>query len=311
MDTFDEFSFLAAQAAELDDLSVPEVHRLELPLDDGRTLSALRWGTAAPAVLFLHGGGLNAHTWDTTILSLGLPALAVDLAGHGDSSWRSDATYTGRLLAGDLVTALETWTDQRPLVVVGQSLGGLTGAALAAARPDLVSHLVLVDITPTVAGSPATAELGAFFAGPTDWASRDELVERALSFGLGGDPAQAARGVFHNSRVRADGRVQWKHHFAHLAAGFVDAPSAASTPATEAATALAQAPAAEGWADLEAVTGDILLIRGDSGYVSPALVDELHTRLPHVQVQTLTAGHNVQEYAPRELAAVIGEVVAR
>ncbi|MGL1386213.1 alpha/beta fold hydrolase, partial [Vibrio parahaemolyticus] len=89
----------------------------------------------------------NAHTWDTTLLHLGVPALALDLAGHGDSSWREDAAYVGRVLAPDVAAALEAWTD-RPQVVVGQSLGGLTAAALAASRPDLVAQVVIVDITP-------------------------------------------------------------------------------------------------------------------------------------------------------------------
>ncbi len=36
-------------------------------------------------MVFLHGGGQNAHTWDTVILGLGVPALAIDLPGHGRS----------------------------------------------------------------------------------------------------------------------------------------------------------------------------------------------------------------------------------
>ena len=113
-------------------------------------------------------------------------------------------------------------------MLVGQSLGGLTAAAVAASRPDLVREVVVVDITPGISRSGGPAQLREFFAGPTDWASRDELVERALSFGLGGSPAAAAaRGVFHNSRVRPDGRVEWKHHFAHLANALSTSPELA------------------------------------------------------------------------------------
>src|SRR5690606_26306116 len=127
--------------------------------------------------------GLNAHTWDTTILALGLPALAIDLPGHGDSSWRDDTAYVARMLAPDVAIGLDAWTD-RPQVVVGQSLGGLTGAALAASRPDLVRRLVVVDITPGVDPNAGPTQVRDFFAGPADWASRDELVDRALQFGL-------------------------------------------------------------------------------------------------------------------------------
>ncbi len=211
-----EFSYLPAQAEALG-VPLPPVERLTLPLADGRTLSALRFGSEAPRVTLLHGAGLNAHTWDTTTLALQQPLLAIDLAGHGDSSWRDDVDYTPRTLARDVAAAIEAWTTQ-PQLVVGQSLGGLTGAALAASRPDLVSEVIIIDITPGIDVTAGPAALREFYAGPTDFASRDELVDKAISLGFGGTRPETERGVFLNTRVRADGRVEWKHHFAHLAA---------------------------------------------------------------------------------------------
>lgn len=298
----DEFSFLPAQAAGLD-RPVPPVARVDLTLDDGRRLSGLRWGDAPPAVTLLHGAGLNAHTWDTTLLHLGLPALALDLAGHGDSSWRDDAAYVARVLAPDIATALEKWTAA-PQVLVGHSLGGLTAAAVAASRPDLVSRLVVVDITPGVDPSAGPAQIRAFFAGPTDWASRDELVERALSFGLGGSPEAAARGVFLNSRVRPDGRVEWKHHFAHLAAAAANAGADPSTP-----DAVRAVLADTGWDDLAAVRAPLTLVRGERGFVTIPDAENLTRRVPDAEVRTLGTGHNVQEEDPAGLAAVIRGVV--
>lgn len=302
MSVRDEFSFLPAQAAGLD-RPVPPVTRVDLTLDDGRRLSGLRWGDAPPAVTFLHGAGLNAHTWDTTLLHLGLPALALDLAGHGDSSWREDAAYVARVLAPDVVTALEAWTDG-PQVLVGHSLGGLTAAAVAASRPDLVSRLVVVDITPGVDPSAGPAEIRAFFAGPTDWASRDELVERALSFGLGGSPEAAARGVFLNSRERPDGRVEWKHHFAHLAAAAANGGADTSTP-----DAVRAVLASTGWDDLAGVRAPLTLVRGERGFVTVPDAEELARRVPGAEVRTLATGHNAQEEDPAGLAAVIRSIV--
>lgn len=302
MSVRDEFSFLPAQAAGLD-RPLPAVARVDLTLDDGRRLSGLRWGDAPPAVTLLHGAGLNAHTWDTTLLHLGLPALALDLAGHGDSSWREDAAYVARVLAPDVVTALEAWTDG-PQVLVGHSLGGLTAAAVAASRPDLVSRLVVVDITPGVDPSAGPAQIRAFFAGPTDWASRDELVERALTFGLGGSPEAAARGVFLNSRVRPDGRVEWKHHFAHLAAAAANAGADTSTP-----DAVRAVLASTGWDDLAGVRAPLTLVRGERGFVTVPDAEELARRVPVAEVRTLATGHNAQEEDPAGLAAVIRSIV--
>ena len=194
-DPIDEFSFLAEQAADAGITApLPRGERVAVDLPDGRTLSALRYGDGPPVVTFLHGAGLNAHTWDTTILALGIPALAVDLPGHGDSSWRDDLAYVARPLAADVIVGMDAWTDG-PQLVVGQSLGGLTAAAVAASRPDLVRELVVIDITPGIDPNGGASQIRQFFAGPTDWASREELVERALSFGLGGSPKAAARGV--------------------------------------------------------------------------------------------------------------------
>lgn len=294
----DEFSFLPAQAVDLG-VALPAVERVQLPLADGRTLSALRWGDAPPAVTVLHGAGLNAHTWDTTLLHLGLPALALDLPGHGDSSWRDDAAYVARVLAPDVIAALEAWTT-RPQVLVGHSLGGLTATAVAASRPDLVERLLIVDITPGIDPSGGPAQLRAFFAGPTDWASRDELVDRALSFGLGGSREAAARGVFHNSRIRADGRVEWKHHFAHLAAAAANADAGTTTP-----DAVRAVLASTGWDDLAQVRRPVTLLRGERGFVSSADADALLRRAPGADVRVLPTGHNAQEEDPAGLAAAI------
>ncbi|GAA1946780.1 alpha/beta hydrolase [Microbacterium deminutum] len=314
----DEFSFLAEQAAEAGiDRPAPRGERLTLTLPDGRTLSALRYVPAtssgspaagSPVVTFLHGAGLNAHTWDTTILSLGLPAIAIDLPGHGDSSWRTDAAYVARVLASDVAAGMDAWTDGRQ-VLVGQSLGGLTAAAVAASRHDLVRELVVIDITPGIDPNAGPTQIREFFAGPTDWATRDELVDRALAFGLGGSRSAAERGVFFNSRIRPDGRVEWKHHFAHLAAAMNAAPAG---PATEPSQdALAAVLGGAGWQDLAAAQAPITLIRGDRGYVTEADAAQFRERVPAASIITVSSGHNVQEEQPVDLGARLRELTGK
>lgn len=295
-----EFSFLPAQATELGVPTAPPVRRLTRPIAGGLALSALEYGDAAsgtypaPTVVFLHGAGLNAHTWDATALSLGQPALAIDLPGHGDSSWREDADYAARTNAAAIAEALPLWAPH-PVTLIGQSLGGLTAAALTAAHPELVSRLVIVDITPGVTGGEGAAGMRAFFAGATVWASREELVDHALAFGLGGSRGSAQRGVYLNSRVRDDGRVEWKHHFARLAHDLRDTAGTAGTDAL----------GDGGWDDLAAVRAPITLIRGTRGFISDAALGEFQAHVPTADVVEVATGHNVQEEAATGLARII------
>lgn len=294
-DDIDEFSFLPEQAVEIGRTGpLPAARRLARALPDGRILSALRYGTEPPTITLLHGAGLNAHTWDTTALALDAPLLALDLPGHGDSSWREDADYSPHSLAADVALALDAWTD-RPQVLVGHSLGGLTAAAVAAVRPDLVRRLVIIDITPGVDPNAGPRQVREFFAGPTDWETRDELVDRALAFGLGGSRTAATRGVVQNSRVRPDGRVEWKHHFAHLAA-------AASAGAPDTVRTVLPA---SGWDDIASVRSPITLVRGNRGYVTEADAAEFARRLPDGSVVTVRAHHNVHEEDPAALAELL------
>lgn len=309
-DPIDEFSFLAEQAADVGITApLPRGERVAVDLPDGRTLSALRYGDGPPVVTFLHGAGLNAHTWDTTILALGLPALAVDLPGHGDSSWRDDLAYVARPLAADVIVGMDAWTDG-PQLVVGQSLGGLTAAAVAASRPDLVRELVVIDITPGIDPNGGASQIRQFFAGPTDWASREELVERALSFGLGGSPKAAARGVYFNSRMRPDGRVEWKHHFARLANMMSADPEAAQAQDAK-QDAVSAVLGESGWQDLAGVTVPLTLIRGDHGYVTEADAAAFAEHLPEASVIVVPTGHNVQEEIPLPLGTMLRERVGK
>jgi len=292
-----EFRYLPGQAAALG-TAVPAATRIALTLPDGRTLSALRFGDGSPEVTLLHGAGLNGHTWDTVVLLLDRPALVIDLAGHGDSSWREDADYSPASLAADVSAALARWTDA-PQILVGHSLGGLTAAAVAARHPELVRELILVDIVPGLDTDAAPAVLREFYA-TTDFASRDEAVDRAQAFGFGGTRPDTERGVFFNTRVRDDGRVEWKHHFAHIIGHAFDALQIANI-----------APGGDPWSDLLSADQPVTLIRGDRGFLQDSDVAEFERRLPAASVITVEAGHNVQETAPSSISSPITEALAR
>ena len=105
-------------------------------------LHVLRAGQG-PTLLLLHGIGASATAWSAQMERLGgeFTCLAPDLPGYGDSP---DPTGTGLgAIAADVADVL----DGQPAHVLGVSFGALTALALARARPELVTSLVLADAT--------------------------------------------------------------------------------------------------------------------------------------------------------------------
>ncbi len=292
----DEFRFLPSDAQRVGRTTpLPAVERISTPVGDGRQLSGLRFGAPdAPQFVTLHGAGLNAHSFDPGLLALDQPALSLDLPGHGRSDWRADADYRPDHLAADVVTALEQFAPD-PVTLVGHSLGGLTAALVASALPDLVHHLVIVDITPGISPQGDAGSVTEFITGQRDFGSVDEIVDRAIRFGIGSDRASLTRGVALNTRRRPDGRLEWTHHLAHLD----------RLPAGDPADPQPYAPI---WASLQSLDIPITLIRAESGMVSEPLAAEWREHLPGSSVITLAGPHNLHEAAPRELAAVLRDL---
>src|SRR5271167_1147636 len=122
-DEYDEFGLLRENAAEWDlpFTGQPVVSRGSFTLPSGQALSYLRWGEGEPELVFLHGGAQNAHTWDTVVLALGRPAVAVDLPGHGHSDGGPEGSISIGTNGGDLATVV---AELAPAArgVVGMSL---------------------------------------------------------------------------------------------------------------------------------------------------------------------------------------------
>jgi len=286
MQGIDEFGYLAEEAEEVGAAGpLPEVRRVSAATRGG-AVSALLWG-AAPRLTLLHGAGLNAHTWDSTLLRLGRPAIAFDLPGHGDSAWRDDFDYGPRTNAAAIAEALDRLAPGVPQDVVGQSLGGTTAIALLEARPEAVRSIVLVDVSPGLRPGDATS-VREFLAGPLVFDSRDQIVDYAVATGIGTDREKLARGVVLNTRIRDDGKVVFKHHLA--------APPEGASLSLD---------FSDLWAPLESSRVPILLVRGTRGFLPADVVDEFRRRVPRARIVELDAGHNIQEQQPAALADAI------
>lgn len=291
---YDEFSLFHENIAEysLTASAQPEVQRIAHQLGDGRTVSALKWGSAEPQMVFVHGGSQNAHTWDTVLLDLGVPALAIDLPGHGHSSWRDDAMYSPHSMAVDIAEVIALHAASAK-IVVGMSLGGLTSLALAGHAPHLVQELVLVDITPGVNGDKAKAILD-FVNGPQAFASFDDLLKRTIEHNPTRTIESLRRGILHNAKQLDDGSWQWRYdRRSHIR--------------SENAEPISGDALGKLWDLIGALNCPLTLLRGGtSPVVDDADVAELKRRQGRADVLVIDgAGHSIQGDKPRELAAFL------
>lgn len=298
---YDEFGLFHENASEfgLPWDRPPVVRRVDTELGDGRRVSALVWGDGPAELVFVHGTAQNAHTWDTVALALRPRGLvAVDLPGHGHSSWRDDGAYDPRSLADDLAPVVERLAPQAA-AVVGMSLGGLTALCLAVSRPDLVRRLVMVDITPGTNRDKARAIIE-FVDGPQSFPDFDAILARTVEHNPTRSVSSLRRGILHNARQLDDGSWQWRY-------------DRRSRPRAADGAADVQPRVDPGalWEDLSSVRQPLLLVRGGtSPVVDDADVAELRRRQPHVEVVVIDgAGHSVQGDRPVELAAEVERFV--
>jgi pimeloyl-ACP methyl ester carboxylesterase len=294
--TYDEMGLFRENADEagLEWKGPPAVVRRDVPMADGRRVSALVWGTGDPDIVLLHGGAQNAHTWDTVALTLDRPLVAIDLPGHGHSDWRQDHQYSPSSLADDVAVAVGRLAP-RAGAVVGMSLGGLSAVSLAARYPDLVPRLVLVDVTPGVDRAKAEPII-AFVSGPERFASFDEILDRTVQHNTTRSVSSLRRGILHNARELADGSWEWRYDRVRGSLSDGQLPDVANL-----------------WDELESVGAPILLVRGgSSGVVGDEDVAELRRRRPAAEVVVVDgAGHSVQGDRPVELAGIIAGFLSR
>lgn len=258
------------------------------------TADCYRHDAARAVVLLLHGGGQNRHAWVTTARRLharGYTVVAYDARGHGDSAWDPNGRYDLAGLASDLLAVREHASTDRPLAVVGASLGGMTilGTHLLA-PPDLWAAVVLVDITPRIEFHGARRVVSFMAAHPDGFSTLDDAADVIAEYNPHRTRPDNLDGLHKVLRQRDDGRWIWRWDPAFVTSNFQFLQGDPATGA-EKFDAISEL-LVEGARRVQAPT---LLVRGVlSDVTSQQSVDEFLKVVPHAEaVDVSGTGHMV------------------
>ena len=160
-------------------------------------------------MLAIHGLTGHGKRWQSLAESY-LPDVAMiapDLLGHGRSSWDAPWTIEAN------VAALETLLDAEgsgPVVVAGHSFGGAIALNLAAARPDLITGLVLLDPAVALDGGWMREVADEMFASP-DYPDREEARAEKVNGSWGEvDVDELERELDEHLIPLPSGRMGWR-----------------------------------------------------------------------------------------------------
>ncbi len=127
----------------------------------GLTLAFREWNRDAPGepLVLLHGIAGSSADWGATVQHLGQRrVIAFDARGHGESDWDPAEAYGGDQHFSDVATALDALDVDR-CTVVGFSMGGGVAIIVAAALPERVSGVVVVDTYPHPEMTPGSRRI--------------------------------------------------------------------------------------------------------------------------------------------------------
>jgi pimeloyl-ACP methyl ester carboxylesterase len=111
------------------------------------------FGGAGRVMLLVHGLGGSHLNWMSVAPRLAerYRVLAIDLPGFGRSPLAGRRSTIAANV--DVVTRAITWLSDGPIVLIGNSMGGLLALGAAAQQPELLHGLVLVDPAVPAPGS--------------------------------------------------------------------------------------------------------------------------------------------------------------
>jgi lipase len=248
-----------------------------------------RYGpTRPPQILAVHGLTGHGQRW-RTLATRHLPEVAIaapDLIGHGRSSWAAPWSIDAN------IGALAGLLDAGPVVVVGHSFGGAVALNLAAARPDLVTALVLLDPAVGLDGGWMLDIANDMFASP-DYTNRAEArSEKANGSWADVEPDELDRELDEHLIDMPGGRVGWRISIPAMMSYWSELARPIQVPRNGIPVTLVRA------------------TKTDPPYVTDDLLSGLRER-PDFTLLEFDCDHMVPQALPAETAAVIRKQLER
>ncbi|WP_119184866.1 alpha/beta fold hydrolase [Mycobacterium decipiens] len=246
-----------------------------------------RYGPSGPVrVLTIHGVTEHGQVWQR--LAHHLPEISIaapDLLGHGRSPY--DAPWTIDANVSALAALLDNQADG-PVVVVGHSFGGAVALQLAAARPDQIAALVLLDPAVALDGSRVRELVDAMVAFPDYLNPAEARAEKATGAWADVDPAVLDAELDEHLVALPNGRYGWRISLPAMVCYWSELARDIVLPPVGTATTLVRA------------------VHASPAYVSDRLVAALEERLgTNFELLDFDCGHMVPQAKPTEVAAVI------
>lgn len=283
----------------------------------GGELAIVDHGGSGPDVLLVHSVSHSSPVWEHVVAALDGEAhlVAVDLRGHGHSTAQAHDVDE---IPADLERVIEGLGLRTP-VLVGHDVGAGFAAAVAAARPDLVGGLVVID-SPVVEDQETVRAL-------VETVGADTIVDLLTQrFALGQTgPDAASREAFIEERIRLNvsdllsATPDETTLRPLLERATVSAPDGSweFRPTPDTVRALTRDPRAASFqpgrellADLQMPVAVVVASQGRNGTGGQGLLD-LAAANPNVRIVPLESGpHALYTHAP-DVADAIREVLGR
>ncbi|WP_067970801.1 alpha/beta fold hydrolase [Mycolicibacter icosiumassiliensis] len=245
-----------------------------------------RYGPDGPVgLLAVHG--LTGHGARWRYVAEQLPDIAVaapDLIGHGHSSWAAPWSIDANVAA---LAALLEGTADGPVPVVAHSFGGAIALHLAAARPDLVDALILLDPAIGLDGEWMATIAAAMLASPDYPDPAEARAEKENGAWSDVDPVLLDVELDEHLVALPSGRFGWRISVPAVMSYWSELARAVVLPQSTPTTL-------------------VRATRTSPPYVEAALIDGLRDRLgTNFQLVDFDCNHMVDQARPTEAAAVI------